>query len=48
MYSIIVLAGRSEVFTVPEDDKIFSGYQSCQLVKITEVSGTFSVPIYTV
>jgi hypothetical protein len=34
----------SEIFTTAEVDKIFSGYQPYQLVKITDASGTVSVP----
>jgi hypothetical protein len=31
-----------------EVDKIFPGYQPCQLVKITDVSGTISIPVIAV
>jgi hypothetical protein len=36
---------HSEAFITTNINKVFSGYQPCQLVEITDVSGTISVPI---
>jgi hypothetical protein len=35
----------SEAFTATEVDKMLSGYQTCELVNITDISGTIFVPI---
>jgi hypothetical protein len=39
---------RYEAFTTAKVDKIFPGYQLCQVVKITDVSRTVFVPIIRV
>jgi hypothetical protein len=38
----------SEAFVVSKVNKIFSGFQMCQMVKITNISGTISVSIIRV